>query len=317
VRARALAGLGQSTLQAARLRRSLQDSGKRTASIIAKTAAIVISIHRDAFQHMIAGSDAALDADAELVPVSSGSTAARAFLKIRNMCGGGSALVSGSADTGSSPPSLEKKNSASDVSQAGPSPRPIQRQSTNGNLNLKDNFSASAKSRTDPSFHQHLTDVEQRSLLERAITAQVTMKAWCELRGMAPMAFVTMPIPEPLQALQVRVGQRPAADLLSSPPAEGILSVARGSGPRSLLPQVRLMESQVDEMRPKMMEWAGALERQETTVSVEIEDLGAGGEQHAGAAQPPSSAPTSPSGDAAPTSPSGIEFHPLTPGSGC
>jgi hypothetical protein len=283
VRARALAGVGQGSLQAARLRRSLQDSGKRTASIIAKTAAIVISIHRDAFQHMIAGSDAALDADAELVPVSSGSTAARAFLKIRTMCGGG---VFRSADTGSS--------SASDVPHA---KSPLQ------NLNLNDHFFASEMSRTDKG-QELLTDVEQRSLLERAITARITMKAWCELRGMAPMAFVTMPIPEPLQALQVRVGQRPAADLLSSPPAEGILSVARGSGPRSLLPQVRLMESQVDEMRPKMMEWAGALERQETTVSVEIEDLGPGGEQHAGAAQPPSSAPTN-----------GV-FHPLTPGSG-
>ena len=64
------------------------------------------------------------------------------------------------------------------------------------------------------------------------------------------------------------------------------------------------MESQADEMRPKMMEWAGALQRQETTVSVEIEDLGAGGEQHAGAAQPPSSAATN-----------GV-FHPLTPASG-
>jgi hypothetical protein len=46
------------------------------------------------------------------------------------------------------------------------------------------------------------------------------------------------------------------------------------------------------------------LERQETTVSVEIEDLGPGGEQHAGAAQPPSSARTN-----------GV-FHPLTPASG-
>ncbi len=84
---------------------------------------------------MIAGSDAALDADAELVPVSSGSTASesRALRKIRAMCGNES---SGSADTGSSQQSLEKKSSGFKVSQ---------------DLNLKDNFSAtrSAMSRND------------------------------------------------------------------------------------------------------------------------------------------------------------------------
>ena len=146
---------------------------------------MVISIHRDAFQHMIAGSDAALDADAELVPVSSGSTASRALRKIRAMCGNES---SGSADTGSSQQSLEKKSSGFKVSQ---------------DLNLKDNFSASAMSRNDTT-RELLASDELRSLMERAITARVTMKTWCELRGMAPMAFVTMPIPEPLHALQVR-----------------------------------------------------------------------------------------------------------------
>ena len=41
-------------------------------------------------------------------------------------------------------------------------------------------------------------------LLERAMTAQLTMKSWCDLRGMAPMAFVTMTLPEQLQEFQVR-----------------------------------------------------------------------------------------------------------------
>jgi hypothetical protein len=69
-------------------------------------------------------------------------------------------------------------------------------------LHLKDNFSASQMSRTDsfaPDGAAH-----PRLLLERAIIARVTMQTWCELRRAASMpGFVTMPIPEPLQELQV------------------------------------------------------------------------------------------------------------------
>ena len=37
-------------------------------------------------------------------------------------------------------------------------------------------------------------------------------------------------------------------------PAEETSALCQGSGPRSLLPQVRLTESQVEEMRPKSRE---------------------------------------------------------------
>ena len=69
------------------------------------------------------------------------------------------------------------------------------------------------------------------------------------------------------------------------------------------------MEGPVDEMRPKMMAWAGALELQETTVSVEIEDHRADGAAESPnlvSSHPPSSAPTE------------REFHPVVNvGSAC
>jgi hypothetical protein len=69
-------------------------------------------------------------------------------------------------------------------------------------LKLKNNFSASQMSRSDVAYNPDVT-APQRMLLERAMTARATMKAWCDLRGISPMAFVTMPLPEPLQELQV------------------------------------------------------------------------------------------------------------------
>ena len=69
-------------------------------------------------------------------------------------------------------------------------------------LNLKSNFSASEMSRSDVAYNPDVT-APQRMLLERAMTARATMKAWCDLRDISPMAFVTMPLPEPLQELQV------------------------------------------------------------------------------------------------------------------
>jgi hypothetical protein len=69
------------------------------------------------------------------------------------------------------------------------------------------------------------------------------------------------------------------------------------------------MEGPVDEMRPKMMAWAGALELQETTVSVEIDDPPADGAAESPtlvSSHPPSSAPTE------------REFHPVVNvGSAC
>jgi len=74
-------------------------------------------------------------------------------------------------------------------------------------LKLKNNFSASQMSRSDVAYNPDVT-APQRMLLERAMTARATMKAWCDLRGISPMAFVTMPLPEPLQELQVaRIAQ--------------------------------------------------------------------------------------------------------------
>jgi hypothetical protein len=140
-----------------------------------------------------------------------------------------------------------------------------------GTFTLKGNFSASQASRTSVSYS--LDEIApQKLLLERAITARATMKAWCDLRGITPMAFVTMPLPEPLQELQVRtrllMGWLHQFAHLLRP----LLGVS--------LPQVRLMEGQVEDMRPKMQHWrvqqqesVWANERQASGIDVD-EDLG-------------------------------------------
>jgi hypothetical protein len=65
----------------------------------------------------------------------------------------------------------------------------------------------------------------------------------------------------------------------------------------------------VDEMRPKMMAWAGALELQETTVSVEIDDPPADGAAES---------PTLVSSHPPPSAPTEREFHPVVNvGSAC
>jgi len=152
---------------------------------------MLIAIHRESFQHMISGMDA--DSDADLVPVLSGSIASRAFRGIRAIVG----------RTTTEPPdasaqSAEEKRSIS---------RTAISTSASQGLKLKNNFSASQMSRSDVAYNPDVT-APQRMLLERAMTARATMKAWCDLRGISPMAFVTMPLPEPLQELQVaRIAQ--------------------------------------------------------------------------------------------------------------
>jgi CRP-like cAMP-binding protein len=180
-----------STMQG-HLSRFLQESGKRTASVISKTEAVLITIHRDAFQHMIAGSDADAGSDAELVPISSGSIAYRALCTLRAI--GGQTI-----NPLAMPRSPSDRTKQSELSPHAPDS--LKKQGTL--MNLKDNFGASQMSRTDVAYNPDVTST-QRLLLERAMTARATMKAWCDLRGMAPMAFVTMPLPEPLQELQVR-----------------------------------------------------------------------------------------------------------------
>ncbi len=134
-------------------------------------------IHRDAFQNMIAGDDESAD----LLPVSSQSIVSSAFRKVWVRVGGGR--------------TVEKHATAISKSREG---------SFASGLNLKDNFSASQLRRSDTASAYHPDATAQQSLLERAVTARATMKSWCELRGMDPMAFVTIPLPEPLQELQVR-----------------------------------------------------------------------------------------------------------------
>jgi len=154
---------------------------------------MLIAIHRESFQHMISGMDA--ESDADLVPVLSGSIASRAFRRIRAIVG----------RTSTEPPDASPHGSAAEkrsLSSGG-------RRSTSASqgLNLKSNFSASEMSRSDVAYNPDVT-APQRMLLERAMTARATMKAWCDLRGISPMAFVTMPLPEPLQELQVaRIAQ--------------------------------------------------------------------------------------------------------------
>ena len=155
---------------------------------------MLIAIHRESFQHMISGTDA--DSDADLVPVLSGSIAFRAFRRIRAIVG----RTSTEPPDASAQRSAEEKRSISGGSLA-------RTTIASQGLNLKNNFSASQMSRSDVAYNPDVT-APQRMLLERAMTARATMKAWCDLRGISPMAFVTMPLPEPLQELQVaRIAQ--------------------------------------------------------------------------------------------------------------
>ena len=155
---------------------------------------MLIAIHRESFQHMISGTDA--DSDADLVPVLSGSIASRAFHRIRAIVG----RTSTEPPDASAQRSAEEKRSISGGSLA-------RTTIASQGLNLKNNFSASQMSRSDVAYNPDVT-APQRMLLERAMTARATMKAWCDLRGISPMAFVTMPLPEPLQELQVaRIAQ--------------------------------------------------------------------------------------------------------------
>ena len=166
--------------RAPQARWALQESGKRNASVIAKTAAMLITIHREAFQHMIAGGDAAdEDSDSGAVAVSS-TRFNRKIQWLRSKV---------NREAGRS--AMQQRN----LEQPDDSGRQLHTR-----LNLKDNFCASENSRTDVAY---ATVAEPQRLLERAMTARVTMKTWCDLHGMAPVAFVTMPIPEPLQELQV------------------------------------------------------------------------------------------------------------------
>ena len=142
---------------------------------------MLIAIHRDSFQHMISGSDEVSDSDADLVPVSSGSIASRALRSFQAIRGRGSGSSYVDPEAGPSSPERSLARATS--------------------FTLKNSFSASESSRSDQSPD---VSAPQRILLERAVTARATMKAWCDLRGLAPMKFVTMPLPEPLQELQVR-----------------------------------------------------------------------------------------------------------------
>ena len=154
---------------------------------------MLIAIHRESFQHMISGMDA--DSDADLVPVLSGSIASRAFRRIRAIVG----------RTSTEPPDASPHGSAEEKRSLSSGAR--RTTSASQGLKLKSNFSASEMSRSDVAYNPDVT-APQRMLLERAMTARATMKAWCDLRGISPMAFVTMPLPEPLQELQVaRVAQ--------------------------------------------------------------------------------------------------------------
>ena len=166
----------------------LQEAGKRSASVISKTETTLIVIHREAFQNMIAADDESGD----LVPVSSQSIAARAIRTVWVRFAGNRR---GSTQERSASDSPEPNRSTS------------LKHALKMDLHLKDNFSASQMSRTDVAYHPDAA-APQRSLLERAVTARATMKSWCELRAMDPMAFVSMPLPLPLQELQVRVQWR-------------------------------------------------------------------------------------------------------------
>jgi hypothetical protein len=156
---------------------------------------MLIAIHRESFQHMISGMDA--DSDADLVPVLSGSIASRASRRIRAIVG----------RTSTEPPDASPQRSAEEKSSISRGESTARSTSASQGLKLKNNFSASQMSRSDVAYNPDVT-APQRMLLERAMTARATMKAWCDLRGISPMAFVTMPLPEPLQELQVaRIAQ--------------------------------------------------------------------------------------------------------------
>ena len=208
---------------------------------------MLIAIHRDSFQHMISGSDEVLDSDADLVPVSSGSIASRALCRIQAIRGRGSSYVDPEAGSSSPEPSPARPNSFNSTWAVG------------AGLDLKNNFSASELSRSDQSPD---VSAPQRILLERAVTARATMKAWCDLRGLAPMQFVTMPLPEPLQELQVRAHRSVSIIALRSSEESWHSQDCWQCG----LLQVRLMESQVDAMRPKMQECKAALEERADAV---------------------------------------------------
>jgi hypothetical protein len=154
--------------------------------VISKTEAMLITIHRQAFQHMIAGSDEDAEPDAELVPESSGSFASRALRKVRDRITGLRVTDMVMSEAGSAE-TLKRSPTA---------------QKTGSPFNLQENFSASQMSRTDVAVAYN-PEVTAQSLLERAAIARSTMKTWCELRGMEQPAFVTMPLPSPLQELQV------------------------------------------------------------------------------------------------------------------
>ena len=177
----------------------------RTASIICKSSVVLITIHRDEFQHMIAGSDANADAAADFVPISTGSIATRALRRILAIGGGTDCIAEADAVSPESPGTpetsghtspLKRQASASSLSDKR-LPAPLKKTAT-----LKDTFSASQMSRTDTSYNPDVAAM-QRLLLERAAIARTTMRVWCDLRGLVPPAFVTIPIPEPLQELQV------------------------------------------------------------------------------------------------------------------
>ncbi len=167
---------------------------------------MLITIHRNAFQDMIGG-NADVNAGADFVRASSGSIFSRTLRKImpagrasNDPSSPANAPGSRTQPIATSPSSPSSTSTAPSSLVRSTSSSGMKRQ---GTFTLKGNFSASQASRTSVSYSPDEI-APQKLLLERAITARATMKAWCDLRGITPMAFVTMPLPEPLQELQVR-----------------------------------------------------------------------------------------------------------------
>ena len=158
-----------------------QAGGRRTASIICRTACKLISIHRDAFQKML--TTESYDAGPATPNAKQPGSDRKVGREISVRQASVQEVIAGLE--------IEKR-------------RKSQKKLRRLAAFLKSSFAKSMKSRSDVSSSSYRPGTLSVQLLERAVAARSTVNAWCKLVNMEAPAVVKAPVPGKLTEMQAR-----------------------------------------------------------------------------------------------------------------
>jgi CRP-like cAMP-binding protein len=173
----------------------VEGGGKRTASVICRTACKLIQIHRDAFQVMV--EEDQHDVHKEVPASSALMTGSESDAEGPHVQG---------TSTQSCPDELQATVMASLAADKDRKSRKMYRAVSF----LKSNFAKSMESRSDKYNVSHTPASDSRStqLLERAVAARSTIVAWCDLVGVVSPTVATTTLSGQLTETQVRTPPR-------------------------------------------------------------------------------------------------------------